>query len=245
MSILISLCTYNERRNIAELIPRLLEIVPSAAVLVVDDNSPDGTGLFADELAQTDSRVRVLHRPARLGLGTATTAAFDYAVRQGFTLLVNLDADFSHNPRYIPQLLDAMQHCDVAIASRYAAGGGVIGWTLRRRLMSLLINWWARLLLGLRTRDNSGSFRCYNVSLLARVDWSKAQATGYAIQEEILFRCLRAGGRMQEIPFFFEDRRYGSTKINLRECVRAVWVILMLGLQRFGHSPTVPSETQS
>jgi dolichol-phosphate mannosyltransferase len=234
MSTLISLCTYNECGNIAELIPLLLSTVPTATVLVVDDNSPDGTGRLADELAESDNRIQVLHRPARLGLGTATTAAFDFAVRHGFTLLVNLDADFSHNPRYIPELLEAMQHCDVAIASRYAPGGGVTGWTLRRRLMSLLINWWARLLLGLKTRDNSGSFRCYNVSLLARVDWSKARATGYAIQEEILFRCLRAGGRLQEIPFCFEDRRYGITKINLRECVRAVWVILKLGLERLG-----------
>ncbi|MFM7057120.1 MAG: polyprenol monophosphomannose synthase [Planctomycetota bacterium] len=236
MSILISLCTYNECRNIAELIPQLLETVPTASVLVVDDNSPAGTGRLADELATADSRIQVLHRPARLGLGTATTAAFEFAVRRGFTQLVNLDADFSHNPRYVPQLLDAMQHCDVAIASRYAPGGGVTGWTFRRRLMSLLINWWARLLLGLKTRDNSGSFRCYNVSLLARVDWSKAQATGYAIQEEILFRCLQAGGRLREIPYFFEDRRHGITKINLRECVRAVWVILRMGLQRFGTS---------
>lgn len=233
MSTLISLCTYNEARNISELIPQLLERVPEATVLVIDDNSPDGTGLAADELARGDSRVHVLHRPARLGLGTATTAAFEYAVHHGFTWLVNLDADFSHNPKYIPQLLEAMQQCDVAIASRYVRGGGVIGWTVRRRLMSFLINWWARLMLGLKNRDNSGSFRCYRVALLARIDWSKAQATGYAIQEEILFRCLTEGARMQEIPFLFEDRRYGSTKINLRECLRAVWVIFRLGLLRF------------
>jgi len=233
MSTLISLCTYNEARNISELIPQLLELIPDATVLVIDDNSPDGTGLAADEFARSNSRVRVLHRPARLGLGTATTAAFDYAVREGFTWLVNLDADFSHNPKYIPQLLQAMNQCDVAIASRYVPGGGVVGWTVRRRLMSFLINWWTRLMLGLKNHDNSGSFRCYSVALLARVDWSKAQATGYAIQEEILFRCLVEGARMQEIPFWFEDRRYGSTKINLRECLRAVWVIFRLGLLRF------------
>lgn len=237
MNTLISLCTYNERRNIAELIPQLTTLVPTATVLVIDDNSPDGTGKLADELAASDRRVRVLHRPARLGLGTATTAAFDHAVRENFTWLVNLDADFSHNPKYIPQLLAAMEHCDVAIASRYVPGGGVIGWTARRRLMSFLINAWARLLLGLKTHDNSGSFRCYRVALLAQVDWSKSQATGYAIQEEILFRCAQAGARMQEVPFHFEDRRYGNTKINLRECVRAVWVILQLGLQRCFRRP--------
>lgn len=231
MSTLISLCTYNECRNITELIPNLLQIVPDAAVLVVDDNSPDGTGRLADELASTDGRVRVIHRPGRMGLGTATTAAFDYAIRHQFTYLVNLDADFSHNPRYIPELLAVMPDCDVAIASRYIPGGGVDGWTLRRRMMSFLINWWARLHLGLTTRDNSGSFRCYRVAILAGVDWSKVRATGYAIQEEILFLCRRAGARMQEIPFCFEDRRYGSTKINLRECVRAVWVIFRLGLE--------------
>jgi dolichol-phosphate mannosyltransferase len=237
MSTLFSLCTYNECRNIQELIPQLLQIVPDAAVLVVDDNSPDGTGRLADELASRDGRIRVIHRPCRMGLGTATTAAFDYAIRHKFTYLVNLDADFSHNPRYVPELLLAMPDCDVAIASRYVPGGGVAGWTFRRRVMSFLINWWARIHLGLRTGDNSGSFRCYRVSVLAAVDWSKVRATGYAIQEEILFLCRRAGARMKEIPFCFEDRRYGSTKINLRECLQAVWVIFRLGVEhriRFG-----------
>jgi dolichol-phosphate mannosyltransferase len=232
MSTLISLCTYNECRNISELVPQLLQIIPEAAVLIVDDNSPDGTGRLADELSRGDSRIRVIHRPGRMGLGSATTAAFDYAIRNQFSLLINLDADFSHNPRYIPELLSAVTDCDVAIASRYVPGGGVIGWTARRRLMSFLINWWARVLLGLSTRDNSGSFRCYRVSILAKVDWSAVRASGYAIQEEILFLCRRAGARMQEIPFFFEDRRYGSTKINLRECISAVWIIFRLGLER-------------
>ena len=112
-----------------------------------------------------------------------------------------------------------------------------MGWTLRRKLMSWLINFWARRLLGLKTKDNSGSFRCYRVSLLQKADWTKVLATGYAIQEEILFRCRRVGGRMLEIPFFFEDRRYGTTKINLRECWTAVWVIFRLGMQRIADSP--------
>ena len=229
---LITLCTYNERENIRQLIPELHTVAPDATILIIDDNSPDGTGQLADQLSAADPRVQVLHRAGKQGLGTAILAGFYYAIDQGFEFVVNLDADFSHNPKYIPELIQRTSQCDVVIASRYVRGGGVAGWTRGRKLMSQSINVWARLCLGLTTQDNSGSFRCYRVSKLAEIDWSRTMARGYAFQEEVLYRCQRVNCRMVEVPIVFEDRRFGTTKINLRECLTAGWVIFALGIQR-------------
>jgi dolichol-phosphate mannosyltransferase len=232
MRTLITLCTYNEVDNLRGLIPELLSQVASANILVIDDNSPDGTGALVAEMAKHDDRILLLSRPGKQGLGTATLAGFRYAIEHNYDLLVNMDADFSHGPKYVPQLIAAAAEYDVVIASRYMPGGGVAGWTFRRKLMSQTINFWARFWLGLKTADNSGSFRCFRVSRLAEVDWDLTVARGYAFQEEILYRCHRIGCRMTELPFIFEDRRFGVTKINLKECVIAVWVIFLLGLQR-------------
>jgi dolichol-phosphate mannosyltransferase len=228
--VLVTLCTYNERDNIAALIPEIWQFAPDADILVIDDNSPDGTGAIADDWAARDSRVHVLHRPGKLGLGTATLAGFHYAVDHGYEYLVNLDADFSHPPRFIPALRALMDHSDVAIGSRYVGGGGVVGWGLRRHLMSRAINWYARTLLRLKTRDNSGSYRCYRVERLRLLDLGVFLARGYAVQEEILYRCRRIGCRFAETPIVFEDRRYGTSKISLREAVSAGWIIFRLAL---------------
>ena len=232
MKTLITLCTYNEVDNLRGLIPELLSLVPTANILVIDDNSPDGTGALVAEIAKRDDRVRLLSRPGKQGLGTATLAGFRDAIEHNYELLVNMDADFSHGPKYVPLLIAQAADFDVVIASRYMPGGGVAGWTFRRKLMSQTINFWARFWLGLKTADNSGSFRCFRVARLAEVDWDLTLARGYAFQEEILYRCRQVGCRMTEVPFIFEDRRYGVTKINLKECVVAVWVIFLLGLQR-------------
>jgi dolichol-phosphate mannosyltransferase len=230
-SLLITLCTYNERENIERLIPELLQVAPDATVLVIDDNSPDGTGKLADEMASQDARIRTLHRPGKLGLGTATIRGFQYGMEHQFELLINMDADFSHRPVHIPALRALMDRCDVAIGSRYIPGGGVIGWPIKRHIMSRLINMWARLWLRLRTRDNSGSYRCYRVSSLSQIDWNKVLSHGFAIQEEILYRCRRIGCRFAETPIVFEDRRVGTTKISMKESMRAVVNIMQLGLQ--------------
>ena len=232
MKTLITLCTYNEVDNLRGLIPELLSLVPAANILVIDDNSPDGTGMLVSEMTRHDDRIRLLSRPGKQGLGTATLAGFRYAIEHNYELLVNMDADFSHGPKYVPQLIAAASEYDVVIASRYMPGGGVAGWTFRRKLMSQTINFWARFWLGLKTADNSGSFRCFRVARLAEVDWDLTVARGYAFQEEILYRCRRVGCLMTEVPFIFEDRRFGVTKINLKECIVAVWVIFLLGLQR-------------
>ncbi|MFN8710114.1 MAG: polyprenol monophosphomannose synthase [Planctomyces sp.] len=236
-SLLITLCTYNERGNIERLIPELLAIAPDADVLVVDDKSPDGTGALADQLARDNSRVYTIHRPKKLGLGSATLCGFQYGIENGYSCLINMDADFSHRPEHIPAMRALMSECDVVIGSRYIHGGKIIGWSRRRHLMSRMINGWARICLGLKTRDNSGSFRCYRVELLKRIDWSKAVSRGFGIPEEILYRCQMAGCRFLESPITFEDRQVGFTKINVRESLRAAWNILQLGIHRLRGVP--------
>lgn len=220
--ILIALCTYNERQNVEQLIPQLRASVPDADLLFVDDNSPDGTGQYITEIASVDPHVKLLHREQKEGLGLAIRAGFQYAVEQDYELLVNMDADFSHPAAVIPQLIAASQNSDVVIASRYVPGGSVVGWPVRRKLMSWGINTYVRVLLGLKTRDNSGSFRCYRVERLRQADLSKVRCRGYAVFEELLYRLKLAGATFIEIPYTFEERRYGTTKINLREVFRAL-----------------------
>jgi dolichol-phosphate mannosyltransferase len=204
---------------------------PDASILVIDDNSPDGTGRLAEELSASLPDFFVIHRPGKMGLGTATLAAMRFAIDHQFDYLLNLDADFSHPPRYIPDLLKGMADHDVMIGSRYVPGGGVEGgFTLKRRLMSSGINGYARLMLGLKTRDNSGAFRCYRVSKLATIDLDQVRSRGYSFQEEILFWCMQAGCRLGETPILFENRRAGASKINLREAVSALAVLFHLGL---------------
>jgi len=228
---LVTLCTYNEKENIERLIPEVCQSLPDADVLVIDDNSPDGTGELADKMAADDSRIKVLHRSGKLGLGTAILAGFGYAIEHEYDFVINMDADFSHHPRYLAALCDCMQRVDVGIGSRYVPGGGVEGWGIRRHFMSQAINWYARLLLRLKTRDNSGAYRCYRVSRLRELDLDRVRARGYAFQEEILYRCRRIGCTFEETPIVFADRLYGSSKINWRETVAALWVIFRLGIE--------------
>ncbi len=188
--LLITVCTYNEVQNIRLLIPELRSVAPHADILVIDDNSPDGTGKAVALMAESDPHVSLLHRPAKMGLGGASLAGFRHAIENDYEQLLNLDADFSHNPRYIPDLLKTAETCDVAIGSRYVDGGGVVGLTLKRQIMSKSLNTYARLCLGLKTRDNSGSYRCYSVSKLSEIDWNRTMASGYAFLEEVLFRCV-------------------------------------------------------
>lgn len=231
--LLISLATYNEAGNLLPLVEAIRQHAPQAAILVIDDNSPDGTGRLADELRARLADIHVIHRPRKLGLGTATLAAMSFAIENGFDYLLNLDADFSHPPRFIPSLLAGMNENDVMIGSRYVTGGGVEGeFGFKRKLMSTGINWYARLLLGLRSKDNSGSFRCYRVATLAKLDLGLVRSRGYSFMEEILFWCRQAGGRIGETPILFENRRSGTSKINKREVVEALRIILRLGLDR-------------
>jgi dolichol-phosphate mannosyltransferase len=231
--LLVSLATYNEAGNLEPLVTSVRQFAPECSVVVIDDNSPDGTGKIADELAGRLPKIHVIHRPGKLGLGTAMLEAVAFAVRGEYDYLLNLDADFSHPPRFIPALLQGMSDHDVMIGSRYVPGGGVEGgFNLKRKLMSWSINSYARLLLDLDSKDNSGAFRCYRVSKLAQIDLTKVRSRGYSFQEEILFWCKRAGCRIGETPILFENRRSGVSKINMREAGSALWILLQLGLGR-------------
>ncbi|MDR3634562.1 MAG: polyprenol monophosphomannose synthase [Isosphaeraceae bacterium] len=231
--LLVSLATYNESGNLRDLVTEIRKFAPHAAILVIDDNSPDGTGRIADELKASLPDVHVIHRAGKLGLGSATLEAVKFAVNHGYDLFLNLDADFSHPPRFIPALLDGMRDHDVMIGSRYVPGGAVDGeFNFKRKFMSSGINWYARLLLGLKTKDNSGSYRCYRVAKLAEIDLEQIRSRGYSFQEEILFWCRMVGCRMGETPIRFENRRAGVSKINKREAIAALGIILQLGVAR-------------
>ncbi len=231
--LLVSLATYNEAGNLADLVAEIRRFAPQADILVIDDNSPDGTGQIAENLKQTLPGIAVIHRPGKQGLGTAVLTAMRYAIEQGYDYYLNLDADFSHPPRFIPALVAGMADHDVMIGSRYIPGGGVEGeFNLKRKFMSSGINWYARLLLGLHTKDNSGSYRCYRVAKLAEIDLDRVRSRGYSFMEEILFWCRQVGCRFGETPIIFENRRSGASKINKGEAVRAFQIILGLGIDR-------------
>jgi dolichol-phosphate mannosyltransferase len=233
---LITVATYNEIENLPRLAEEIFQHAPAADLLVIDDNSPDGTGRWCDERAAADPRVHCLHRAGKLGLGTAIIAAMKYAIEHGYRFMLNMDADFSHHPRYLPNFLSGMEPpdgpaVDVMIGSRYIAGGGVEGWPLKRHVMSRGVNLYARWLLGLRPKDCSGAFRCFRVSLLERLDFDAIRSRGYSFQEEILWHLKRLGARFGETPIVFVDRRAGSSKIDMRESLAALWIILGLGVR--------------
>ena len=231
--LLVSLATYNEAGNLENLIREIHQVVPNAHVLVVDDNSPDGTGRIADAMAATDPRIHVLHRPGKLGLGTATLAAMRYAMDNRYDYLQNMDADFSHPPRYLPGILAGMSKYDVMIGSRYTPGGGTQNWPLVRRLISRSVNMMVRFLFRMPVKDASGAYRCYRVSKLREANLSDTKSRGYSFQQEVLFRCHKAGARLGEFPILFENRRAGSSKVNGKEALRSIAMILWLGLRNF------------
>jgi dolichol-phosphate mannosyltransferase len=231
--ILVSTATYNERDNLRPLLAEISAAMPAAEVLVIDDNSPDGTGKLADELAAADPRVHVLHRAGKLGLGGAILAGMRYAIEHGYDLFVNMDADFSHHSRYLPALVAGMARNDVMIGSRYVRGGGTENWPLSRRAMSTSINTLTRVLMRLPARDTSGGYRCYRVAKLRQARLDRMISKGYSFQQEVLYRCRRAGCRIGETPIVFADRRAGVTKVNTREAVRSMAVILFIGVKAF------------
>ncbi len=235
--IAVTICTYNERENIRTLLPAIRQALPTADILVVDDNSPDGTAAEVEHIAKSDPQVHLLLRQHKAGLGAATLAGFAWVIERDFDYLINLDADWSHPPGVLPQLVQLMDAADVAIASRYIPGGGVQNWGLHRYFMSWGINSYSRVLLGIAARDCSGAYRCYRVSKLREIDFARFRARGYAFQEEILYRCRRVGCRFRETPFVFADRAVGESKINMKEVVRALRDIALLGVDRLRGVP--------
>jgi len=224
--------TYNESENIEALIEEILALPISVHIIVVDDNSPDGTGEIADRLARRHQRVEVIHRPGKLGLGTAYIAGFKRALALGAELIVTMDADFSHQPAYLPQLVAKSEKSGLVIGSRYVEGGGIRYWSPVRRLLSWGGNTLARLVLGLWARDCTAGFRCYRREVLESIDLDSIFSDGYSFLIEVLYRCQRKGHRIAEVPIIFEDRRHGISKISRREVMKALYTILRLGLER-------------
>lgn len=228
--LLISIATYNEKENLAELVRLILAQVPHTHLLIVDDNSPDGTGALADELAARDPRICVKHRTGKLGLGSAIVAGMKHAIDHGYQRFVSMDADMSHDPKYLPALTTLPEKCDVMIGSRYIPGGGVVNWPWKRLLISRSVNAFTRICMGIPARDASGGFRCYRTSLLRQLPLDQLWSKGYSFQEEMLFRCIHAGGRVKETPIVFVDRQIGASKANVKEMVRSLGVLLQLSL---------------
>lgn len=232
---LVTVATYNEIENLPQLVQEIWQVAPTADVLVIDDNSPDGTGKWCDEKGAVEPRLKCVHRAGKLGLGTATIAGMQYAIEHGYDYVLNMDADFSHHPRYVPAILAAMEGgeagpVDVSIGSRYCPGGGTKDWPFKRRLMSWAVNTYARWLLGLKPKDTSGAFRCYRVATLKRLDFGRIVSRGYSFQEEILWHLKRVGARMSESPIIFADREKGQSKINKQEAYSALRILFRLGL---------------
>ena len=239
--LLVSLATYDESANLRPLVMAIRAQTPKASILIIDDNSPDGTGRIADELQAILPDIHVIHRAGKLGLGTAVLDGMKFAIANNFDYFLNLDADFSHPPRFIPAILAGMEDVDVMIGSRYIPGGGVEGdFNLKRKFMSTGINLYARLFLGLRTKDNSGSYRCYRVSKLRQIDLSRVRSRGYSFMEEILYWCRSVDCKFGETPILFENRRSGYSKINTKEAIKALQIIFELGVDRVIKGPKGP-----
>jgi dolichol-phosphate mannosyltransferase len=217
--------TYDERENLPAIVPAVLASSALVDVLVVDDNSPDGTGAIADDLAAREPRVRVLHRPRKQGLGRAYLAGFEVALRDGYGRVLEMDADFSHDPAALPTLLALSRDADLVLGSRYVPGGGTMHWGLARRLLSRGGNLYARAVLGAGIRDLTGGFKCFRREVLERIDIGSVTTTGYAFQIELTWRALRAGFRVVEVPIVFADRRVGRSKMTRAIVLEALWKV--------------------
>jgi len=223
--------TYNERDNLDRFVESVLGALPDAHVLIVDDASPDGTGARGDELAARDDRIRILHRPGKLGLGTAYVDGFRYALARGYDVAFEMDADLSHDPRHLPEFLAAIEAgADVVTGSRNVPGGGVEGWGVGRHALSKGGSTYARLILGAPIRDLTTGFKAYTRRALEALDIEGLRSNGYAFQIETTYRALRRGLRVVEVPIVFVDRRAGRSKMSRRIFVEAVWEVWRLRL---------------
>lgn len=222
--------TYNEAENVAAISTAIHDALPAATLLVVDDGSPDGTGAIADGLAAADARVRVLHRRAKAGLGRAYLAGFRVALDGGALQVIQMDADWSHDPAALPGLLEPLQAstADLVIGSRYTEGGGVVDWGFLRRFVSRGGSLFARLILGLPAHDLTGGFKAWRAETLAAIDFAGVHAGGYVFQVEMTYRAHRLGARIREVPITFRDRRVGQSKMSRRIVVEALIVVLQL-----------------
>jgi dolichol-phosphate mannosyltransferase len=229
--IVVIIPTYNERENLPLITARLRAAVPEAHVLVADDNSPDGTGAIADDLAAGDDHVHVMHRRGKEGLGAAYLAGFDWALENGFDVVVEMDADGSHQPEQLPRLLDALRDADLVLGSRWVPGGSVVNWPRSREALSRGGSLYTRLMLGVPMRDATGGYRAFRADTLRKIDLVGVESAGYCFQVELGWRAVRAGMRVREVPIEFVERELGDSKMNQRIVVEALWRVTLWGAQ--------------
>ncbi len=235
MTAMVVIPTYNERDNIGRLIPEILKQDAGIRLLVVDDNSPDGTGDLIDSMAAVDSRIHVLHRSGKLGLGSAYREGFSYALEQGVDYIVEMDADFSHDPTTLPLFFQLMAQYDVVIGSRYLNGVSVVNWPIRRLILSYCASVYTRLITGLDLHDCTSGFKCFRRSVLESLDLQAIRSDGYSFQIEMNYRCMERGFRLGEAPIIFIDRHAGSSKMSkriVREAIFMVWKLKLGSLLR-------------
>jgi dolichol-phosphate mannosyltransferase len=236
MNVVVCLPTYNERENLERMLRALTDVLPNGrAVLVIDDASPDGTGELADRLARELEGVRVLHRARKEGLGPAYLAGFRRALAADAELVLEMDCDFSHDPRDVPRLIEAAAKADLVLGSRYVQGGAIVNWGLWRRLVSAAGSFYARVVLGLGVRDLTGGFKCYRRAVLESIDLDAIRSRGYAFQIETTYRAARAGFRIVEVPIAFVDREVGGSKMTRSIVLEAIWKVPALRLASLLH----------
>lgn len=230
MKAIVIVPTYNEAENIANLIDKIFSVDSNLHILVIDDNSPDGTAEIVKRISEKDPRVNLIQRPGKLGLGTAYIEGFKYALANGYEAIFEMDADFSHNPEDIPRFLDALEDADLVIGSRYLTGVNVINWPLRRLMLSYFANLYTRIITGMPVRDATGGYKCFRAEALKQIDLDKVKTNGYGFQIEMNFRFWAKGFRVKEIPIVFVDRRNGVSKMNKKIILEAVFLVWKLKL---------------
>lgn len=228
--VLVVIPTYNEKDNLPRIVPEVLAQDDRISVLVVDDNSPDGTGQIADRMAGENPRIQVLHRPGKQGLGKAYLAGFEWALARDYDRIIEMDADFSHNPKYLPEILRASEQADLVLGSRYISGVNVVNWPMSRLLLSYFANVYARIVTGMQVRDLTGGFKCFRRQLLETLNLQEIHSNGYAFQIEMSFRAFRRGFKLQEIPIVFVDREHGQSKMSKAIVREAIWMVPKLRL---------------
>ncbi|WP_248963357.1 polyprenol monophosphomannose synthase [Sphaerisporangium perillae] len=229
--VLVIVPTYNERENLPVIVGRVRAAVPDAHLLIADDNSPDGTGEVADELAAGDQHVHVLHRPGKQGLGAAYFAGFHWGLAEGYDVLVEMDADGSHQPEELPLLLKALaEGADLVIGSRYVPGGELVNWPASRKALSRGANTYVRIMLGVPVRDATAGFRAYRASALGKIVLDEVQSQGYCFQVDLTLRTVRQGLRVTEVPITFVERTVGASKMSRAVFVEALWRVTLWGI---------------
>jgi len=228
---LVIIPTFNEAENITRLLPAVLSQAPNLDLLVIDDSSPDGTAGLVRDMMSVDSRIHLIERPGKMGLGTAYVRGFKFAIEHGYDYVFEMDADFSHSPKEIPNFLKKIQECDLVLGSRYIHGVRVLNWPMRRLLLSFSANVYTQIITGLPIRDATGGFKCFRREVLEAIDLERVKSNGYAFQIEMSFKAWKKGFRLVEIPIIFLDRRSGVSKMSRKIVYEAVFMLWTLRLR--------------